>query len=377
MLASAPFVSVVVPTFRRFQPVLDTLAELLSQRYPRFEVVVIDQNPDWPPELSEARRTLAAESRVRWVRIERSGLALARNEGAMHATGEILLFVDDDVALVDDDFIARHVRNFADPTVAAVAGRELMRGMPIEPLPPLAAGGELEPAPPHPARSALESVLFFDRSSGERREVCTFCTCNGAIRRRLLLEAGGFDEGMERCSYGDDYDLALRLTRAGHRIIFDPTARLVHLKAPIGGVRTTDGGNPYSEREKVVSGAVLLFRYWSEGCRWHLFHGYVLRRSVLRRQNVVRPWRQPAAWLGTGAALLEGAIRARRAPVSRLAPPDETRAGPGAGMLRDGYDSSSASSSSGSSMSPSAPSAASAASSGASPESTSRMSSRS
>ena len=42
-----------------------------------------------------------------------------------------------------------------------------------------------------------------------------------ALRRDVLLEIGGLDEGY-RPAWFEDVDLALRLGRAGHRMLFEP-----------------------------------------------------------------------------------------------------------------------------------------------------------
>jgi glycosyltransferase involved in cell wall biosynthesis len=38
-----PSISVIIPTYRREEPLKDTLDDLLKQDYPNFEVLVIDQ----------------------------------------------------------------------------------------------------------------------------------------------------------------------------------------------------------------------------------------------------------------------------------------------------------------------------------------------
>jgi GT2 family glycosyltransferase len=313
--SSTPLVSAIVPTFRRFRPVLDTVRALLDQHYTPLEIIVADQNGEWPADLVAERDALAADPRVDWLRIDPPGVVVARNRAVQRAAGEILLFVDDDVALPDADFITRHVRNYADPSIVAVAGCELRTGDPLGALPPL---DEIGPSPEFAAGNPLEAVLTFNRSSHDRRTVCTFCTCNGSMRRDAFLAVGGFDENFAGNSYGDDYDLALRLADTNARIVYDPSARLIHLKAPIGGLRASDSGNPFGERDKVLSGALMFFRHGRAGFRWNLFYNYVLRRSILLRRNIERPWRQPAAWLGTIAALWDAARRVRRGPTSRL-----------------------------------------------------------
>ncbi len=48
-----------------------------------------------------------------------------------------------------------------------------------------------------------------------------------ALRRDVLRQIGGFDEGFYPAWF-EDVDLARRLARAGHRLLYEPSARFVH-----------------------------------------------------------------------------------------------------------------------------------------------------
>ena len=215
---SAPPVSVIVPTYRRYEPVLNTVRDLLAQDYPDLEIVVADQNVSWPSELKSKLDELRAQANVHWMTLDAPGVVAARNEAARVSRGEILLFVDDDVEIRDRQFIQRHVKNFEDPNVAAVAGRECSP----DSAPNAKHSDPPAETPNYNSEPAVLQALGFDRDSSRRVWVTTFCTCNGSIRRDAFLAVGGFDENFTGNSYGDDYDLAIRLDAAGYRIVFDP-----------------------------------------------------------------------------------------------------------------------------------------------------------
>lgn len=59
-----PRISVILPTYRRFEPLLDTAGSLLSQLYEHFEIIVADQNPEWPEELKSRLRAVLSDFRV-------------------------------------------------------------------------------------------------------------------------------------------------------------------------------------------------------------------------------------------------------------------------------------------------------------------------
>src|SRR5690242_8934280 len=92
--------TVIVPTYNRPDALTRTLDALLAMEFPSelFDVVVIDTG----------KEELGAEAvaRARGVRYERHpdlGVSAARNRGASAATGDILLFVDDDTVVTKEN----------------------------------------------------------------------------------------------------------------------------------------------------------------------------------------------------------------------------------------------------------------------------------
>lgn len=85
---------------------------------------MVDQTPNPDPETA---RRLAAWDKgraIRWLRQTEPNASRARNTGALAATGDILLFIDDDVRL-GKDFLAVYANSFADLNVIGVAGQIL------------------------------------------------------------------------------------------------------------------------------------------------------------------------------------------------------------------------------------------------------------
>ena len=113
-------------------------------------------------------------------------------------------------------------------------------------------------------------------------------------------------------------EVARQLSALGMRIVYDPSAWLVHLVAPAGGLRLSDPKNRFNERDRCLSGLIVLFRHAGIEDAWPILYGWVLRRSVLLRHNVMRPWRQPKVLLG----LLQATATAWR--VARSDPQGET-----------------------------------------------------
>jgi len=277
-------VSVIIPTYRRPEPLRDVLADLGALAPVRAEVLVVDQSPT--PCLEREQFTLANGFPVRVLR-RPPGVVAARNFAAAEARHEILLFLDDDVRIADPGFLAWHLANYEDPAVDAVCGQELI-------------GPHFAVEPPDRSQfaSLYEEAEFFSRGSSEKRPVAHLSTCNCSIRRNAFERVGGFDPIFTGNSYGDDTDLAIRVARAGMRILFDPQASVRHLHWQAGGLRLSDQTNVATEFDKHFSSWLVYYRHvpplWR---RWFLWHR-ILRRRLFLRQSFRQLHRWPAILRG-------------------------------------------------------------------------------
>jgi glycosyltransferase involved in cell wall biosynthesis len=315
---TAPRVSVIVPTLRRFTPLLETLADLLQQDYAPFEVVVADQNPAWPAALTASLSAIKADARVRWLTLASPGVVAARNAAVAASTGDVLLFVDDDVLIPSRSFVRDHAGNYAQADVAAVAGR--IHGPDEGPAdtPRDASAPRAACLPPPVGLSALQQAVWFDRAGRARQEVCTFCTCNGSVRRAAFFAVAGFDELFTGASYGDDADFALRLHQRHLKIVYDPAPWLIHRKEPIGGLRLSDRSNTVDRIATAQGFWLFVLRHGHLGMYRYLVFSHVLRKTVLMKQNVYRPWRQVAAIAQLVRALPIAYANVARGPQSRF-----------------------------------------------------------
>ena len=95
-MSTPPTISAVIPTYNRATMVCDCVRSVLATGYPALEVIVVD---DFSPDDTGARlrAEFGGDPRVRYQRNERNTFqAVSRNNGARNATGDYLLFLDDD-----------------------------------------------------------------------------------------------------------------------------------------------------------------------------------------------------------------------------------------------------------------------------------------
>ncbi|MGH7999498.1 MAG: hormogonium polysaccharide biosynthesis glycosyltransferase HpsN [Brasilonema sp.] len=227
-----PLISVIIPTYCREEALRDSLADILKQDYPNYEVLVVDQTPKHQPEIEAYLKELAAASRIKWFRLSWASLPGARNYAVRRATGEIILFIDDDVELTPG-FLAAHAKNFLEkPEVGAVAGRVFDR-MKLDD-----SGGNLqiEYLPPQAMDPGIAWYYIDLVHTIKPQEVLTARGCNMSFRREIFTKYNlKFDERFRGSAVREESDFCLRLRQTGSKIWYDPEAYLVHLGEETGG----------------------------------------------------------------------------------------------------------------------------------------------
>jgi GT2 family glycosyltransferase len=201
----------------------------------------------------------------------------ARNHGILAAQGDVVLLIDDDVR-IPPDFVANHLRNYElQPDLDGVSGQTLDPGQqPTSELPPCFSWPN-------------NGWMFFPLNFSEKRRTINWPSCNGSVRRQTALSIGGFDEQFTRTWY-DDTDFSWRLHAAGAKIVFDPSASLVHLKVPSGGKRPS--GNDQYVLFDPESWSVI-FYFWRKNFGlmrvWrhvaHYMRGHLCRKAFVRRPH--------------------------------------------------------------------------------------------
>ncbi|HEY4690433.1 MAG TPA: glycosyltransferase [Anaerolineae bacterium] len=206
-IAHALRVSVVIPVRNggvRFRGCLDAIRTCDP---PPFEVIVVDDGSTDDPARAARERGAHLLSTDR----PASGPARARNLGAQHAAGDVLLFVDADVAL-HPDAVGRVVRNFqSDPDLAACFGSY-----------------DDDPAAPN-FLSQYKNLFHHYVHQSARAEASTFWAGCGAIRRDVFLSAGGFSPRYDRPAI-EDIELGHRLKMSGCKLRLDKDLQGKHLK---------------------------------------------------------------------------------------------------------------------------------------------------
>ena len=97
--------SVVIPTYNRADTLLVTLNSVICQTYPNFEIIVVD---DGSTDNTQSVVANIKDDRLKYVRIENSERAAARNVGIQSSKASYITFLDSDDVLFRNHLEVAH-----------------------------------------------------------------------------------------------------------------------------------------------------------------------------------------------------------------------------------------------------------------------------
>ena len=198
-------ISVIIPVYRGGQEFRRCLESVNAFGKLAREIIVVIDGED------AASAETARAFGVRVIQMSaNAGPAKARNVGARAASGEILYFLDADVALGFQTLNQIQIA-FEDRTLDALIG-------------------SYDDAPGAPNfLSQYKNLLHHYTHQHARQRATTFWGACGAIRRSVFEAVGGFDERYRTPSI-EDIELGYRLSHQGYRIELHKQIQVKHLK---------------------------------------------------------------------------------------------------------------------------------------------------
>lgn len=285
--------SVVVPTYERYECLRDTLTFLQSQKGCSFEILVVDQTPP-------SRRQKLGGSSVRYFIQDMPSASAARNLGLLEARGEIVLFIDDDVIIEDNWFLTKHLRHYRSPAILGVAGAAPDFGQAVQYQRHRFFRNDGLGWAYYPSNQGCQAWLKVGRSN------------NLSVRRQAAMMIGGMDEQFERGAHREEADFCLRLGRLPGSILYDPFASLVHIGNSTGGIRAWQQDDSIKALHHMVGDLYLMFRhvpyrlrpeYLALSLRYFVFPR---TRTLASRNTVAALRRYRQAWRIANAKAIEG-----------------------------------------------------------------------
>lgn len=207
---------VVIATYCRHDHIRECLRHLARQTVAPERTVVVDASPD--------ERTRIAVAEFPGVDYRRNDLgrghtATSRAIGIEGAKEDILVFLDDD-AYAEPEWLERILAAYDDPSVAGVGGRA-RNGQPGEENEGIEQIGLL--------REDGALTGFFAADPGRRVDVDHLLGANMSVRADTVRELGGIRDYYPGTCLREETDIALRMRKAGYRLVFDPAAVVLHV----------------------------------------------------------------------------------------------------------------------------------------------------
>ena len=247
---AALLVTVVIPCYNQAHFLGEAIESVLSQSYPNFEILVVDDGST-----DDTSEVATRYPRVRCIRQENRGLAGARNTGIGHARGEYLVFLDADDRLLPEALEAGVRELEAHPECAFVSSR----------CDNIAADGS--PFPP-PARLHVEGDHYLALL---RR--CYIWPPAVVMFRRWVFEAvGGFDTSLRS---SEDYDMYLRVARR---------FPVCNHEEVVAEYRRRHGANMSGDRARMLSHSVGVLRSQREQVKGRKDYEEARKDGLRRRQ---------------------------------------------------------------------------------------------
>ena len=237
--SETPIASIVIPVFNQFEHTLRCLRAM--QEHPpaaAFEIIIVDDGSS-----DATQQAMPQIAGVRYHRrSENGGFIAACNDGADQARGEILVFLNNDT-VPQPGWLDALLRTFDEHPHTGLVGAQL-----------LYPDGRLQEA---------GGVVFADGSGWNYGRFASpedpryayvrdADYCSGAaiaIPAALFGSLGGFDQRYAPAYY-EDTDLAFAVRAAGHRVVYQPEARVIHVEGATAGNDTGSGVKAYQVRNQ-------------------------------------------------------------------------------------------------------------------------------
>jgi glycosyltransferase involved in cell wall biosynthesis len=293
MMAQAPGVSVIIPTYNQAAYLHFAVDSVRAQTYPHHEIIVVDD-----ASTDETQAYLRSQADLRVIRnASNSGPSFSRNQGLRIALGEFVTFLDGDDLLLPDKFQTQVQALATGPAMGMVYGDIQFCDAEGRDLPWRFSRLHA----PHPGPDIFEPLTYGN-----------FIPIHAPLVRRSSLDLiGGFEETLR--AGAEDWHLWLRLA-AAYPVRFQPVV--------VGKYRIHGGNTSQRRRNLTHSNAVVrrwliaspLFArlsptsqhacYLSAGISLAKLGEVAEARQMFAQARRLRPWR-PAAygltfltWLG-------------------------------------------------------------------------------
>lgn len=220
--------SIIIPTKDHSED-LRKLIQSITEQPPTldYEIIILDNNSE-QQETFDYFESLSGNDLIKVVEADYEfNWSKLNNEGMAHASGDVFVFLNNDMVVESNDWLYRLVGDALQDEIGVVGGLLLYPDRTIQHAGVVVGmngwadhiyKGNL---PIHAVSPFVSPVL--------KRNVSSVTGACMAISRKTIEAIGGFDEEFIVC--GSDVELCLRALKHGYRNLFDPFVVLTHFES--------------------------------------------------------------------------------------------------------------------------------------------------
>lgn len=255
-----PLVSLIMPTRNGTEMTRRAIDSILEKTdYPKYEILLVDNHSDDPQALEYFAALAEQREGMGKVRVLRYPGAFnfsdINNVAVSHATGAVLGFVNNDIEVINDDWLGEMVSHVVRKDVGCVGaklyypdGRLQHAGVVLGIL------GVAEHS-----HKLLDGSLpgYFGRAHLVQNYSAVTAACM-LVRREVFDMVGGFDAENLTIAF-NDVDFCLKVRDAGYRNVWTPYAELYHYESLSRGADDTA-----AKKKRLKQEAITMHERWKD-----------------------------------------------------------------------------------------------------------------
>jgi GT2 family glycosyltransferase len=258
----APAVTVIIPTRNQLAYLRKSVEGVQQTAYPKIELVIVDNGSDEPQTLEYLASLKEAGHQVLCMTGAFNFSAL-NNAAVQQASGDMLCFLNNDIEVVEPDWLALLVRQATRDSIGAVGGRLLYPDGTLQHAGVVTGVGG---GAAHAHRNLKDGeVGYFLRDRLPQRVSAVTAACL-VVSKTKFLAVGGFNEVDFPVAF-NDVDLCLKLNARGWQSFYEPRAVLIHHESKSRG-----SDSALENRARFAGELAALKRHWGTDAQRDPFH---------------------------------------------------------------------------------------------------------
>jgi GT2 family glycosyltransferase len=214
---------VIIPTRNQRQLLQTCLEGVQGTNYPGLDIVVVDNDSNEPDATAYLDCLKTAGIRV----LSMPGpfnFSSLNNRAVREVESELLCFLNNDVEMIDADWLQPLATHAVRPDIGAVGAQLFYPDRTIQHAGVVTGIGG---GAGHAHRFQAEGAVgYFQRANLPQRVAAVTAACL-VVDRKKFLAVGGFDEALFPVAF-NDVDLCMKLNQRGWQSFYEPRSKLIH-----------------------------------------------------------------------------------------------------------------------------------------------------